>query len=199
MRILPGKRLLSPETFNFISRILTRFGPLTAPITIRRGERISNNSGSDPERAPAASRHPLRRRSKPMRKQDVFPSTYYNARDLLSNGPVMLTIDYAAMESVGEGTNQQQKLVAHFKEPDSKLLVVTSTKYDAISLIARSDETEGWPGVKIVLERGKASFQGKLVDSINIKAPRRPAPQEAPAPPKAPAPVGAELDFDDEF
>ena len=63
------------------------------------------------------------------------------------------------MEPVGEGTNQQEKLVVHFKEPNSKLLVVTSTKYDAISLIAQSDDTEDWPGVKIVLEPGKRRFK----------------------------------------
>ena len=40
---------LSPDTYSFITKISTRFGPLTAPITIRRGERISDNSGSDPE------------------------------------------------------------------------------------------------------------------------------------------------------
>jgi hypothetical protein len=43
--------LLSRSTYEFISRIITKFGPLTAPIIIRRGERISNNSGSNPEYA----------------------------------------------------------------------------------------------------------------------------------------------------
>jgi hypothetical protein len=46
-----------------------------------------------------------------MRKQDIFPTTYYNSKDLLSKGPIMLTIDYVAMEPVGEGTNKQEKLV----------------------------------------------------------------------------------------
>jgi hypothetical protein len=127
-----------------------------------------------------------------MRKHEVFVSDYFNSKDV-STGPILLTIDRTAMEPVGEGTNQQEKLVVHFKEPNSKLLVVTSTKYDAISLIAQSDDTEDWPGVKIVLEPGKASFQGKLVDSINIRAPRRPAPH------KVPASVVAEPDFDDEL
>ena len=47
---------LSHRTCIFISRIIAEFGPLTAPITIRRGERISNNSGRKPECAPAAGR-----------------------------------------------------------------------------------------------------------------------------------------------
>ena len=127
-----------------------------------------------------------------MRKSEVFISKYYNA-GAVSTGPVVLTIDYASMESVGEGANKDKKPVVHFKEPNSKLLVVTPTKYDAICLIAQSDETEDWPGVKIVLEPGKTSFQGKLVDSISIRAPRRPAPQ------RVPMSAVAELDFDDEL
>ena len=127
-----------------------------------------------------------------MRRHEAFPSTYYNAKDV-STGPIMLTIDFTAREPVGEGTNQQQKLVAHFKEPNAKLLVVTPTKFDAIGLIAQSDETEDWPGVKIVLEAGKASLQGKLVDSVSIRAPRKAAPV------RTAAPAVAEPDFTDEI
>jgi hypothetical protein len=127
-----------------------------------------------------------------MRKHEAFPSVYYNAKDA-STGPILLTIDHTAIEPVGEGTNRQEKPVTHFKEPNAKLLVVTATKYDAISLIAKSDETEDWPGVKIMLEAGKTLFQGKLVDSVNIRAPRKPSAQ------KVPAPAVAEPDFDDEL
>jgi hypothetical protein len=98
------------------------------------------------------------------------------------------------MESVGEGASKQEKLVLHFKEEDSKLLVVTPTKFDAIALIAKSDETDDWPGIKIVLESGKASFQGKLVDSVSISAPRNPTPPKRPAAPPAPE---AQTEFDD--
>ena len=89
----------------------------------------------------------------------------------------MLTIDHVAMEPVGEGTNQQEKLVAHFKEPNSKLLVVTPTKYDAISLIAQSDETEDWPGVKIVLEAGKPVSRQARRQHQHQSPAHKPAPQ----------------------
>ena len=49
-----------------------------------------------------------------MHKHEVFPSSYYNSKNVST--PILLTIDSAAMEPVGEGANQQQKLVAHFKE-----------------------------------------------------------------------------------
>jgi hypothetical protein len=181
---------------HFICGISSKFGPLTAPVIIRRGERTATLR----DMSPNAHRPllPAIKERKVMHKHEVFPSHYYNAKNVST--PIMRTIEYAVNEPVGEGANQQQKLVAHFKESDSKLLVVTSTKFDAISVIAQSDDTEYWPGVKIVLEPGKASYQGKLVDSINIRAPRRQAPQKVATAPKAPAPAAAaaEPDFDDE-
>jgi hypothetical protein len=137
-----------------------------------------------------------------MRRHEIFPSTYYNSQDVRA-GPILLTIDFVRMEWVGEGANKQEKLVAHFKEEDSKLLVVTPTKFDAIALIAKSDETDDWPDVKIVLEAGKASLQGKLVDSVSIRPPRKPkqmaAPEPAPKKPNAPSAVAADFDDQVEF
>jgi hypothetical protein len=109
----------------------------------------------------------------------------------VSTGPITLTVDFVAMERVGDGANQKEKLVAHFKEPNSKLLVVTSTKFDAIALIAKSDETDDWQRVVIVLDAGQVPYQGKLVDSVIIRPPRRPASRK-PTPPPEP-------DFDDEI
>jgi hypothetical protein len=100
---------------DFISGIISRFGFLTAPVIIRRGERTSNNSGWSPN---AYRQLAGDQGEKVMRKHEVFPSNYYNAKNVST--PIMRTIDYAVIEPVGEGTNQQQKLVAHFKEPDSK-------------------------------------------------------------------------------
>ena len=131
-----------------------------------------------------------------MKRHEVFRSTYYNSQDVRA-GPLLLTIDSVNMERVGE----KEKLVCRFKEEDSKLLVVTPTKFDAIALIAGSDDTD-WPGVKIVLEAGKASFQGKLVDSISIRAPRKPKRMGAPepTPPKPPtSPTAVEVELDDEI
>jgi hypothetical protein len=117
-----------------------------------------------------------------MRKHAFLPTTYYNAKDV-AIGPIILTIDHVAREPVGDGTNKQNKPVAYFQEPNAKLLVLTPTKYDAISLIAQSDDTEDWLGLKIVLEAGEASFRGKTVDSVIVRAPRKTAPRK-PRPPE---------------
>jgi hypothetical protein len=81
--------------------------------------------------------------------------------------------------------------IARIALHSAKLLVVTSTKFDVIALIAKSDDTDDWQGVKIVLEPAKVLFQGSLVDSVGIRAPRKP-------PPKKPPPV-EDAEFDDEI
>jgi len=138
-----------------------------------------------------------------MRKSDVFVSEYYNANDVKSRRPILLTISDVRMEEVGTGANASEKCVAYFKETDSKKLVVTSTKYDAISLIAKSDETKDWEGVQIVLEAGHALFAGKTVDAISIRPPRRssppPATEPAPVTPAAPAAATTATEMDDEI
>jgi hypothetical protein len=137
-----------------------------------------------------------------MRKEEVFPSTYYNAK-AVAGGPILLTIDSAQVEPVGEGTNKTEKLVVRFKEKNSKLLVVTPTKWDAIALIAKSDDSDEWSGTQIVLEAGKAQLQGKLVDSVNIRPPRPPkrmgAPELVSPKPSAPPVAEVDADFNDEI
>ena len=98
-----------------------------------------------------------------MKKPELFPSEHYNSGDV-KTGPILLTISHVRIEPVGNGTNTSDKCVASFREPNSKKLVVTSTKFDAIGMIAKSDDTENWEGVQIVLELGKANYQGKLVE-----------------------------------
>jgi hypothetical protein len=132
-----------------------------------------------------------------MKKSELFPSEYYNSGDV-KTGPIPLTISHVRIEPVGNGTNTSDKCVASFREPNSKKLVVTSTKFDAIAMIAKSDDTENWGGVQIVLELGKANYQGKLVDSIAIRAPRRPNKMAAPAAPITRPPT-IEADLDDEI
>jgi hypothetical protein len=132
-----------------------------------------------------------------MKKSDVFPSEYYNSGDVKA-APILLTISHVLIEAVGNGTNTSDKCVAYFQEPNSKKLVVTSTKFDAIAMIARSDDTESWAGVQIVLELGQANYQGKLVDAISIRAPRRPNKLAVPAAPIT-RPPATEVDLDDQI
>src|SRR5215813_7387395 len=94
-----------------------------------------------------------------MKKSDVFPSDYYNSGDV-KTGPILLTISHVRIEPVGNGTNTSDKGVAHFREPNSKNPVVTSTKFDAIALIAKSDDTENWE-CRLFLSSGKRTTKAK--------------------------------------
>src|SRR5262249_60150083 len=105
-----------------------------------------------------------------MKKSEVFPSDYYNSSDV-KTGPILLTISQIRIEPVRNGTTTSDKCVAHFREPNSKKLVVTSTKFDAIAMIAKSNDTQNWPGVQIVLKLGQANYQANLVDAIRSRPP----------------------------
>jgi hypothetical protein len=109
-------------------------------------------------------------------KAEAFPSALADIPE-----PILLTIDHVRVERLGEGRDAKDKYVAHFKEPDTKGLVISPTKWDSIALIARTDDSDKWPGVQIVLYRDKVLFGGKLVDGIKIRAPRGRA--SAPKPP----------------
>ncbi len=132
-----------------------------------------------------------------MKKPDLFPSEFYNSSDVKS-GSILLIISHIRIEPVGNGTNTSDKCVAYFREANSKKLVVTSTKFDAIAMIAKSDDTENWGGVQLVLELGQANYQGKLVDAISVRAPRRPNRLAAPATPITRPPT-IEADLDDQI
>ena len=78
-----------------------------------------------------------------MRKHEVFPSAYYNAK-AVAEGPILLTIDFVRMESVGEGTNQSDTLVGHFKEQNSKLSDELASLFLNMSRYSGGQDNEFW-------------------------------------------------------
>ena len=173
---------LSEPVIKFLREIVKNFGAPVEPVRIK-------DSGSDPECESAASpAHAHLREDNVMpTKSEAFPSTFYRAADIPE--PILLTIDHVSVERLGEGRDAKDKYVAYFKEPNSKGLVISPTKWDAIALIARDDNSDNWSGVQIVLYRDKVLFGGKMVDGMKIRAPRRRA--STPSNPQPPAPVAA--------
>jgi hypothetical protein len=149
------------------------------------------NSGDEPDaRRPHPGTCPAKERSLKMpTKAEAFPSAFYSAADIKE--PILLTIDHVRVERLGEGRDAKDKYVAFFTEPNSKGLVISPTKWDAIALIARNDDSDTWPGVQIVLYVEKVLFNGKLVDGIKIRAPRGRAPAPKPEPHRPPPRVAA--------
>ena len=112
-----------------------------------------------------------------MNIQGAFPSQYLKAADLQGRR-VTVTIADVKMEDIGG----DHKPVLRFQGKD-KGMVLNKTNASLIAEIARSDETDEWSGVKIVLYPTKTDFQGKRVDAIRVDDPARGStPKLAPKP-----------------
>lgn len=103
---------------------------------------------------------------------------------------ILLTIRSVTQENVAkEGAEQELKWCVHFDEAE-KPMVINPTNAQLIAQIAKSEETDHWTGVKVVLYHDPAvSFGGKIIGGIRVRAPRGRAaqPQTAPKPVTKPA------------
>lgn len=96
---------------------------------------------------------------------------------------ILVTIKGLSEENMAmEGQPPEMKWVLHFMEA-VKPMALNSTNAQLIAKVANSEETDHWPGHKIVLyEDPNISFGGKLVGGIRVRAPRNQAPKPTPAP-----------------
>ncbi|MBU1067022.1 hypothetical protein KKE60_04515 [Patescibacteria group bacterium] len=98
---------------------------------------------------------------------DVFPSKFLVAKDVLraDTKTMPVTVLKIEVEKIGE----EDKLVAYFKEID-KPFVLNKTNATAIAQIAHSDESDKWPGAKLLLYVAKVQYQGSMVDAVRIES-----------------------------
>jgi hypothetical protein len=97
----------------------------------------------------------------------AFPSKYLSAADLDDATPTV-TIKTVTTETVGDDS----KLVVYFVGKD-KGVVLNKTNANSIAELAMSDDTDDWPGTKVMLIVVKVEFQGKRVPAIRMEAPPR--------------------------
>ena len=137
-------------------------------------------------------------------------SKYLRAEDLTQEK--LLRIKSVTEELVGQGADQEKKLVVWFTN-DPKGLVLNRTNNRTIRG-AYGDDVAGWIGKLIELFRTKADFRGELVDALRVRipppkqagtsvAPRsqemtKPAAATKPAPAAPPEPE-ADPDLDNEI
>jgi hypothetical protein len=121
-----------------------------------------------------------------MKVKDMFPGQYLKATDL-GGRRAMVTISRVEMEDIGD----QEKPVVYFHGKE-KGLVLNKTNATSIEEIARTDETDRWRGVSIVLYPSRTDFQGKRVDCIRVDPPTKVATAPAQAAAAVPAPVAEE-------
>jgi hypothetical protein len=116
----------------------------------------------------------------------AFPSKYLKAADA-EETDLILTIAKVKLESIGQGSKQEQKPVVYFIEVD-KGMVLNKTNANMISNIAKSEDTDDWTGVKIKLIATEVEFQGDLVQSLRVREIKKAKPGAAlPKPAAAPA------------
>lgn len=98
---------------------------------------------------------------------------------------MLVTIEQLTQENIAkEGAPEELKWCLHFKETE-KPMVLNSTNGQLIAQITKSEDTDGWPGHKVVLyDDPTVSYGGKLVGGIRVRAPRN-----QPESPLRPAPV----------
>jgi hypothetical protein len=104
------------------------------------------------------------------RSQLPSKSAFYRATDF-DNGPKVLTIAGISTENLGEGANTELKLVASFREPGSKKLVLNLARAEAIADLADTEDTNAWVGVAISMRKGVTRYQGQRVACMVVEAP----------------------------
>jgi hypothetical protein len=125
-------------------------------------------------------------------KSDVFPSKYLKAGDL--EGPVVLTILEAPLETLTFKGRQEEKIVLHFKGTE-KLLPLNVTNFDGVVAATGEDDTESWPGKKIEVYPTTTEMRGQTVDCIRIRKPGNTSAQKKASPQAA----AASEDMNDEI
>lgn len=127
-----------------------------------------------------------------MNLQTAYPSRYLSAEDL--NGQdVTMTIAGVTMETLGQGRDSQQKLVASFVGK-KKAFVLNKTNAKTIAKLY-GDETDGWVGKRITIRAQEVEFQGDMVLALRVSL-KAPAQAGKPAAATAAAPVAAPSDND---
>ena len=113
------------------------------------------------------------------------------------NPPILVTIKNLTQENMAlEGDPLEMKWVIHFNEV-AKPMGLNSTNAQLIAQIVKSEETDNWPGHKIVLYNDPSvCYGGKLIGGIRARAPRnQPAPAPKPAPAAQPVADGDDCPF----
>ena len=120
-----------------------------------------------------------------MKRSDVFPSPWLAAADL-GDGDTVLTIKEVTQETLKDPKTgkEDEKPVLHFQEEDVKPMVLNVTNWKQIEKATGCDDTEEWPGKKVILFTMEVEAFGEMRMAIRIRS-------HAPA--KKPLPVGKPL------
>src|SRR5262249_61112454 len=96
-----------------------------------------------------------------------FTSNYLRAADLAGK-ECIVTIDRVETALFENDGKKQQKAVTHFKEAGIKPFVTNKTNLMLIAA-AHGDDTDNWPGKRIVVYPDMVAFKGQVQEAIRVK------------------------------
>ena len=98
-----------------------------------------------------------------MKMHDAFPGNYLKADQIQK--PTEVIIDRVEMADFDDGS----KPVVYFRGKQLGA-VLNKTRWGQIQDAVMAEDTNDWIGRRIIIKRGQAMFQGKLVGSIAFEA-----------------------------
>ena len=111
--------------------------------------------------------------------REFLGGSYLKAVDVTQ--PMSVTIRDASREVVGQGQQQETKIVVYFSEVQ-KGVVCNKTNLGAL-VQAFGADTEHWKGQRVELYRDTCLFQGRSTDCLRLRAaPITPGPVATPVP-----------------
>lgn len=106
-----------------------------------------------------------------MKLSALMPSKYFKP-DHIEGTEMVVTVSSFSVESMGMPGKEEEKPVMYFEEAPQGL-PLNKTRLKNLQAVFGTDETDDMVGEKVLLVKGKATFQGEMVDSIYIQ----PAPK----------------------
>jgi hypothetical protein len=104
-----------------------------------------------------------------MKRADVFPSQYIGKDDVQT--PIILHVGSVELRNVGTESEQEEKPVIAWQEPDAKPLIVNSTNWAMIESLY-GEESDDWRGKPIELYFDPfVTFRGKRVGGVRVRRP----------------------------
>ena len=95
-----------------------------------------------------------------------FGGKYMNATHITE--PFVGTVDRVDREDV-DG-NGKMKPVLYFEDRE-RGVVLNATRYDTVSAMAKSRDTDNWVGMRVQVKRGSTRFANKVVDCVEFGRP----------------------------
>jgi hypothetical protein len=103
---------------------------------------------------------------------DSFGGRFYKAADI--DKPFTATV--ASVEKV-EMRDGKKKPVMYFTNSD-KGVVLNASRYEFMAQRCKSKNTDMWVGAEVTVDKGRTSFGGSMVDTVELRVPERPLKDE---------------------